>query len=322
VEKMNEAIQQHIMHDFYDKINVIVIDSIWTDVKIISDILIPGHDEFMYDEYYHNSSTDARLDREISVMVYDGMLEQGFEMSVQEMSDISIVDNHLAAQVYIDYGILLLDTRVEDICYVNIHINTNRHFDDEGRFLGLAHNEFLYDEYYHNSADFNRLANMVDSTVYDLLGEIKIDFGFMRMLPMDPYADLIEQKFYRANLPGSELYKSTIRDNMRSNINIFSKDIIRVGLMDLYTLDIIDNSIRRLIYSDIEYNTFGGDWHSVDDDLIRIKRFKNANVHILLSDKVYDKLNEIIAIVNKNILPEDCKRIRKKTYKYEGELNG
>jgi hypothetical protein len=29
-----------------------------------------------------------------------------------------------------------------------------------------------------------------------------------------------------------------------------------------------------------------------------------------------------IAIVNKNILPEDCKRIRKKTYKYEGELNG
>ena len=291
---MKEAIQQHIMHDFYDKINVTVIDSIWTDVKIISDILIPGHDEFLYDEYYHNSSSDARLDREISVMVYDGMLEQGFEMSVQEMSDISIVDNRLAAQVYIDYGILLLDTRVEDICYVNIHINTNRHFDDEGRFLGLAHNEFLYDEYYHNSADFNRLANMVDSTVYDLLGEIKIDFGFMRMLPMDPYADLIEQKFYRANLPGSELYKSTIRDNMRSNVTIFSKDIIRVGLMDLYTLDIIDNSIRRLIYSDIEYNTFGGDWviSNTSDNLINRNIHHDFRENILAIDKYAKILND------------------------------
>ena len=69
------------------------------------------------------------------------------EIKFPSVLDISIIDNRLAAQVYIDYGILLLDTRVEDICYVNIHINTNRHFDDEGRFLGLAHNEFMYDEY-------------------------------------------------------------------------------------------------------------------------------------------------------------------------------
>ncbi len=94
-------------------------------------------------------------------------------------------------------------------------------------------------------------------------------------------------------------------------------DDLRFSLRQIYGLDLSFEKTQEFFsYHD------AGDWHSVDDDLIRIKRFKNANVHILLSDKVYDKLNEIIAIVNKNILPEDCKRIRKKTYKYEGELNG
>ena len=95
-------------------------------------------------------------------------------------------------------------------------------------------------------------------------------------------------------------------------------------------IDDLRYSVRQIYGLDLEYDKTSnvlqwhdcGEWISTEDDLIRIKRFKNANVHVLLSDKVYDKLNEIIALVNKNILLEDCKRIRKKTYKYEGDLNG
>lgn len=94
-------------------------------------------------------------------------------------------------------------------------------------------------------------------------------------------------------------------------------DDLRFSLRQIYGLDLNFEKTQEFF----SYHE-AGNWYSIDDDLIRIKRFKNANVHILLSDKVYDKLNEIIAIINKNILPEDCKRIRKKTYKYEGELSG
>lgn len=93
-------------------------------------------------------------------------------------------------------------------------------------------------------------------------------------------------------------------------------------------IDDLRYSIRQIYQMDLEFEKtqqffsshFDGAWHSIDNDLIRLKRFKNGNVHILLSDKVYDKLNEVIALINKNIIPESCKKIRKKTYKFEGEI--
>lgn len=284
---MKEAIQQNILQDFYDKINVSVMDSIWSDVVVVYDLTdIPGHDDFAVDEYYHQRPPEL-LGQEISVMAYDGLLTQGFEITARDMSDISLVDEKLAYAVAADYRELILDTVVSDTFHVTVDIITNRHFDSEGHFLRPAHDEFAYDEYYHNSADYDRIANMIDTMAHDLMGDIRVDFGFMRMLPIDPYADLIKQKFYRANLPGSDWQKTRVRDSMRSNINIFGKDIIRVGLMDLYTLDLIAEDTRRKVYEDIESEAFGGDWFtsSIADSLIKRHIHHDFRENILAIDK-------------------------------------
>lgn len=87
-------------------------------------------------------------------------------------------------------------------------------------------------------------------------------------------------------------------------------DDLRYSLRQIYGMSLEFEKTDKVF----QYND-AGVWVSLDDDLIRIKRFKNANAHILLSDVAYDKLNEIISLVNSNILPESCKKIRKKTYK-------
>lgn len=89
-------------------------------------------------------------------------------------------------------------------------------------------------------------------------------------------------------------------------------DDLRYSLRQIYGMELDFEKTDKVF----QYNE-AGQWVSLDDDLIRIKRFKNANAHILLSDVAYDKLNEIISLVNSNILPESCKKIRKKTYKKE-----
>lgn len=89
-------------------------------------------------------------------------------------------------------------------------------------------------------------------------------------------------------------------------------DDLRYSLRQIYGMSLEFEKTDKVF----QYNN-AGVWVSLDDDLIRVKRFKNANAHILLSDVAYDKLNEIISLVNSNILPESCKKIRKKTYKKE-----
>lgn len=89
-------------------------------------------------------------------------------------------------------------------------------------------------------------------------------------------------------------------------------DDLRYSLRQIYGMSLEFEKTDKVF----QYND-AGVWVSLDDDLIRVKRFKNANAHILLSDVAYDKLNEIISLVNSNILPESCKKIRKKTYKKE-----
>lgn len=91
-------------------------------------------------------------------------------------------------------------------------------------------------------------------------------------------------------------------------------DDLRYSICQIYGLDL--NFDKTL---DVLSGNQAGEWISVENDLLRIKRFKNANLHVLLSDVVYDKLNEIISLVNVNILSEDTKKLRKKTYKYNGE---
>lgn len=93
-------------------------------------------------------------------------------------------------------------------------------------------------------------------------------------------------------------------------------DDLRFSIRQIYGLDLdFQKTTDVFLYNDV------GEWISVEGDLLRIKRFQNANVHIQLSDVVYQKLNEIISLVNENLLPETGKNIRKNTYKYEGDYN-
>jgi len=270
-----ENMYQTIMQEFYDKINVSVMDSVWTDIKVLYDLTnIPGHDEFAVDEYYHQLGPD-RLGQEISTMVYDDLLHQGFGITANDMSDISLIDKELAIKSIQDSK-LFADARVTDDIHVTIDIWAGRSsiefLTPSGVFVPPGHDEFAYDEFYHDSADLDRVANMTDTTLYDALGIVRVDFGFMRMLPIDPYQDLIDQKFYRADQPGSEFQKTKVKDTLTSDVRIFGKDIIRVSTLDMYMLDIIDEELRREIYSNIENDTLTGDYFAAELGDVLTKR--------------------------------------------------
>jgi len=139
---MRESMYQHIIHDFYEKLNISVMDSIWTDITILYDIDdIPGHDEFGVDEYYHQRGPDT-LGQEISTMVYDELLHQGFGINVVDMSDISLVDAAIAITVSNDYKTLILNTVVDTVVFINVDICINRFIDTYGQSLIYGHDEF------------------------------------------------------------------------------------------------------------------------------------------------------------------------------------
>lgn len=284
---VREGFTHNILHDFYEKLNIVLLDSIWTEIFVIYDFDgIPGHDEFGIDEYYHQMSPD-KLEQELSTSVNDSLNEIGFEIHITDMSDISLVNESLATQIAIDYREYILDTVLTENYHIDIDIITNRHFDSEGHFIRPAHDEFAYDEYYHNSADEDRIDNMADIIFEDFMGIVKIDFGFMRMLPFDPYQELIDQRFYRANLPGSEFQRSTIRDTVIYDIHSLWKDIIRVGMMDFYMLDMIDDRLRMNIYDEVEEETTGGDWFAshMSDSLIDRHIHHDFRENIIAIDK-------------------------------------
>jgi hypothetical protein len=260
---IREGFYQEIVQDFYEKLNVGVMDSIWTDVKVLYDVLdIPGHDEFGLDEYYHQRGPDT-LGQEISVMAYDELLHQGFGITARDMSDVSLVDKELATKVVSDSR-NITETRVTDDIHVTIGIwagrSTIEFLTDSGVFIPPGHDEFAYDEFYHDSADYDRVANMTDTTLFDALGTVRVDFGFMRMLPIDPYADLIDQKFYRADQPGSEWQKTKLRDSFTSDVRIYGKDTIRVFTLDSFAIDLINEELRRAAYQSIEDDSLRGDY--------------------------------------------------------------
>lgn len=293
-----DSFYQDIIQEFYEKLNVSVMDSVWTDVKVVYDMLdVPGHDEFGVDEYYHQRGPDT-LGQEMSVMVYDELLHQGFGITATDMSDISLIDKSLAATVLTDTK-HMAEARVTDDVHVCINIwagrSTVEFLTPEGLFVPPGHDEFGYDEFYHDSADLDRVANMTDTTLYDALGIVRIDFGFMRMLPIDPYADLINQKFYRADQPGSEFQKTKIRDKFTSDVRIYGKDIIRVNTLDFYTIDIIDEAIRRSIYSTIESDELSGDYFatSLDDSLVKRHIHHDFRENIVALEKYASVLDDI-----------------------------
>ncbi len=97
-------------------------------------------------------------------------------------------------------------------------------------------------------------------------------------------------------------------------VDIF-KDL-RYSIRQIYKLPLDVSDTQDLIYQ----AKGDEDWCSIDHDLIRMKSFKNGNVHIHLSDIVYEKINDILYILNKNILEYDTSKVKRKTYKYKGDL--
>ncbi len=294
---MKESFMQNIMHDFYDKLNIMASDSVWTDIKVVHDLLaVPGHDEFGVDEYYHQQHPD-NLGQDMSVMVYDELLHQGFNTHVVDMTDVSLVDKVLAkviaSTIEAKATIEVADTLHTTIEIVGGRTNNGRYVLD-GAFIQAGHEEFLHDEYYHNSTEWERLANMVDTLLMDFLGDIRIDFGFMRMLPTDPYQDLIDQKFYRVDQPGSEVQTSRIRDKFTTNIHTFGKDFIRANMLDVTNISIISEDIRRTIYNGIEEEEIGGDLFDVQfvDSLTTRHIHHDFREHIVALDKYASILDD------------------------------
>lgn len=299
---MREQFTHNVLHDFYEKLNIGISDTIWTDIKVDYNLLdIPGHDDFGVDEMYHQQ-IPGNLDQEISVMVYDELLQQGFNTTVVDMSDVSLVDKLLAqviASDHVNTEIEVIDSLHTTIAIVSGRTNKGAYVSD-GVFIQAGHNEFLHDEYYHNSDEWDRLANIVDLSLIDFLGDIRIDFGFMRMLPTDPYQDLIDQKFYRIDQPGSEVQTSRIRDKFSTNIHTFGKDFIRVNLLDVYMINIISDDVRRTVYNGIEMEEIGGDLFDVQfsESLVSRHIHHDFRENIVALDKYASVLDEsaILAI--------------------------
>jgi len=284
---MHDAMRQNILHDFYDKLHVTLIDSVWSYIAIVYDMVdIPGHDEFGIDENYHQRSP-FKLEHDMSVMVYDPLLKTVLEQNYVDMSDVSIVNEKLISQVFVDYKRLKLDVVSNESMHVTIGMIMNRNFDADGHFLRPGHDEFVYDEDYHNSVNDDRANNMADVLITDYQGHVRIDFGFMRMLPFDPYAELINQKFYRKNLPGSELEHTTIRDRYLANIHTFGKDIIRISMLDFHALDFIHHDERRQIYIDIEKESHDGDLSVAfaSDTILSVHLHHDFRENIIAIDK-------------------------------------
>lgn len=304
-----DAVYQNILHDFYEKINVSLLDSVWTYIKVVYDMVdMPGHDEFGIDEYYHQSGP-SRWDQELGVMVYDGLLEQGFHTDIIDMTDISLIDNKLSIHTTYDVNELMADTRINDTLYVNIAIWAGRskitYLNKHGIFLPPGQDEFLHDEFYHNSYDLERMANLVDTDITDYMDVVRIDFGFMRFLPTDPYSDMIDKKFYRINQPGSEAQKTKIGDKFSTNVRIYGKDYLRVLGRDFYSLNIIDESLRRAVYQGIGNELISDDLFitNFSETLLTRHIHHDFREHIIAVDKYAGVLDDtsILNIFGANV---------------------
>lgn len=98
-------------------------------------------------------------------------------------------------------------------------------------------------------------------------------------------------------------------------VNII-KDL-RQAIQQLFKLEIDVMDTQNLIYA----CKGDEDWCPIDQDLMRMKAFKNGNVHLHLSDVVYEKINEVLYHLNKNILDYDTSKLKRKPYKFKGVLN-
>ena len=233
-----DLVLQEINQKFIDKLQIQVLDSVWSSIKTIYNYQdIPGHDLFPIDENYHQASP-FMLGLEISTLVTD-KLEINQRLEVADIPNISLLDDEilLISQNDKEVAEITITEKVE----LNISLWPGRNkpsgITEEGNTIP-GNNEFGVDKYYHDSYDDDRLDNSITLLTNEHFGVVKVDFGFKRIygtVQEDPYNELIDNQFYRLDKPTSfDVFGSRIRDLVKYNINTFLKEKIQVVFGETY----------------------------------------------------------------------------------------
>jgi hypothetical protein len=313
---IRENLKQHILFDFYDKINISVLDRLWNEIKIVYDFnKVPGCDEFGIDESYHQIGGEE-IDRNVAIGVNDKIY---FDINFQryEKMDISLSNEKIMLDLESDYKQKLKIQVSENLLKSEIKIITNKKpfLDENGinKIKGL--DEFGIDEYFHDSMDVEQIGYIVDTDLKEKIEKVRIDFNFVRVLPYDPYNELISNKFYRINDRKSELYKSELKDRFVIDVNLLLKDKIRIQTLDSFNIDLIKLEYRNEIYDKLEKER-GGEVFAgkITDGLLERHIRFDFRENIVLVDKFTE-------IEDKNVVDifgaEPLKNIKKEIYKID-----
>lgn len=92
-------------------------------------------------------------------------------------------------------------------------------------------------------------------------------------------------------------------------------DDLRDAVNQMFNLPKNEEKLNAFIYG---FNV--GEWYDLDSGLLRIKRYGNGNVHLHLSDLVYDKIVDIYSHLAIKILDVDYSKTKRKTFKFVGNL--
>ncbi len=92
-------------------------------------------------------------------------------------------------------------------------------------------------------------------------------------------------------------------------------DDLRDAVNQMFNLPKNEEKLNAFIYG---YNV--GEWYDLDSGLLRIKRYGNGNVHLHLSDLVYDKIVDVYSHLAIKILDVDYSKTKRKTFKFVGNL--
>lgn len=106
----------------------------------------------------------------------------------------------------------------------------------------------------------------------------------------------------------------------KAYVNYEQKNLLKdfiYSIRQMFTLDTLNDKIDiEKLFDGIDY----GDWYTCEHDLFRYKVFNNANIHIHLSDKLYAKICQVLAIINPMAIAYDSSKIKRKPYVYNGNI--
>lgn len=225
---LKEVFYSNIYQYFKDNLSVSLLDSIWTYTKFISKD-IPGFDSFGHNELFHSRDIDD-FREVIDVGVYEYLDISRIGEFLKTYADVSVLDDAV-------YTILDIKNLESNNIYFDEKIVSGIHIWAERSDLKYLnkHGVFLYPEYSNSLLvnNYDRLANLINVKLEDYIDSVHIDFGFRRILPYDPYDEMIKSGFYRINEHGSEIQKSEILDTLVLDISMYFKDVLGIYLNDM-----------------------------------------------------------------------------------------